>query len=339
MPGKTENLKIGVVGGGAWGTALASVAARSGTMDNEVTLWARETVVVHTINSFHENQPFLPGIPLPENVHATTDMADLSDMDAILLVCPAQFMRTVTQDLFDHIPASTPLVICAKGIERGTHALMTEVLKETVPDNPLAVLSGPSFAEDVAKGLPTAVTLAASDEKYSELLLNSVGIKTFRPYFSTDVIGAQIGGAAKNVLAIACGIADGCGFGDSSRAALTARGFAEMQRLGLALGAKQSTLSGLSGLGDLILTCNSRLSRNNSLGVALGQGRGMNELMEDRKTVVEGVPTAEALRDLAARHRIDMPIATAVDGIVNQGRSVEQTIEALLDRPFRPEAE
>ncbi|HAC59926.1 MAG TPA: glycerol-3-phosphate acyltransferase, partial [Rhodobiaceae bacterium] len=246
--------KIAVVGAGAWGTALAQVAAKAG---REVTLWAREAEVVESVNTVHENSLFLPGIALDPALRATGDLAEVADADAILMVTPAQHMRRVLETLAPEVAAEKPVVLCAKGVEQSTNYLLTEVLAEAMPQARAAVLSGPSFAAEVAKGLPTAVTLACEDEDVAEALAHAIGLPTFRPYYSADLIGAEIGGAVKNVLAIACGIVEGKKFGDSARAALTTRGFAELARLGISMGARTETLMGLSGLGDLILTCNS----------------------------------------------------------------------------------
>lgn len=326
--------RIAVIGGGAWGTALASVAARAG---RDVTLWALEEEVVAAVNKGRENTPFLPGIALDPAIRATSDFADLAGAEAILHVAPAQHLRAVTAGLAPHLKPGTPLVLCAKGIETASGKLMSEVAREEAPEAQLAVLSGPSFAADVARGLPTAVTLACADETLGAQLVEAIGVPTFRPYLSADVIGAQIGGAVKNVLAIACGIVEGKAFGDSARAALTARGFMEMSRFGEALGAKPATLKGLSGLGDLILTCGSRQSRNMSLGFALGEGKTLQEILGARSSVSEGVYTAEAVVRLAAAKGIDMPICEAVHNILSGKSGVDDAIAALLARPFTSE--
>lgn len=328
--------KIGVIGGGAWGTALASVAARA-NLGETVRLWALEKDVVTSVNKSHENTPYLAGIELDARIKATNDYADLADRDAVLLVPPAQHLRAVLEALAPHLEKQVPLIICSKGIEQGTMKLMGEVASEAAPGHPLAVLSGPSFAADVAKGLPTAVTLACDDEALGNQLMEAVGLSTFRPYLSDDIAGAEIGGAVKNVIAIACGIAEGCKFGESARAALTARGFAEITRLGLALGAKRETMAGLSGLGDLILTCNSMQSRNMSLGAALGEGQSLKDIMASRNTVAEGVPTSGAVVQLAQSKGIEMPIAEAVNSIVTEEKTVSRAILDLLARPFTSE--
>ena len=326
--------KISVVGGGAWGTALAQVAAKAG---RDVTLWARETEVVEAVNAAHENRTFLPGIPLDPKIRATGDIEEAAHGDALLMVTPAQHMRRMLEELAPHVAAGKPVVLCAKGIEQSTNQLLTEVLAEAMPRAAAAVLSGPSFAAEVARGLPTAVTLACEDEAVAEALSHAIGLPTFRPYYSSDLVGAEVGGAVKNVLAIACGIVEGKKFGDSARAALTTRGFADLTRLGLALGAKPETLAGLSGLGDLILTCNSPKSRNMSLGIALGEGKTLEEIMGARNSVSEGVHSATAVVALARRYGIEMPIAEAVANIVTGRAGVDETIAALLARPFRSE--
>lgn len=326
--------KIAVIGGGAWGTALASVAARAG---RDVTLWAREPEVADAINTNHENTPFLPGIPLDPAIRAVTDFADLGAPDACLMVAPAQHLRSVAGTLAPHLLPRTPVAICAKGIEQSSGKLMSEVLHEAAPDLTPAILSGPSFAADVARGLPTAITLACDDERTAEQLVQAIGLPTFRPYWSDDLIGAQIGGAVKNVLAIACGIVDGKQLGESARAALTARGFAEMTRLGVAFGARAETLGGLSGLGDLILTCSSRQSRNMSLGVALGEGQTLAEIMEIRRSVSEGVHTAPILKQIGEEKALDLPICAAVADIVTDRVGVDEAIGSLLARPFTSE--
>ena len=323
-------MKIGVLGGGAWGTALAQVAARGG---EPVSLWAREDDVVTSVNSAHENTLFLPGIPLSPAIHATSDLTELADCDALLVVVPAQFLRSVLSQL----PAGNrPLVLCAKGIEAGTQKLVAEIARELHPDAPVAVLSGPTFAHEVAKGLPTAVTLACEDDALRDALAERLGGATFRTYASSDVTGAEIGGAVKNVLAIACGVVEGAGLGLNARAALIARGFAEMTRFGVARGGRPETLAGLSGLGDLVLTCSSTNSRNFSLGVGLGQGKAAAELLADRRTVAEGAATAPVLREAARAAGVEMPVTEAVCALL-EGTPVRTVVDALLARPPRGE--
>ena len=325
---------IGVVGGGAWGTALAQVAAKAG---RTVHLWAREPEVAESINTLHENTAFLKGVTLCPAVRATNRLDDLADADALLLVTPAQFLRATLAQLGDHLPRSTPLVLCSKGIEQGTGLLMTEVCNAVAGEHPLAVLSGPTFAAEVARGLPTAITLACADEALGARLTEAIGLPTFRPYWSPDLIGAEVGGAVKNVLAIACGIAEGKQLGENARAALITRGFAEMLRFGAAKGAQRETLSGLCGLGDLILTCSSTQSRNMSLGYAIGQGRRMNDILAERKTVAEGAYTAPVLLEAAQKLNVEMPITEAVVQLLYHDADVDTVIGGLLSRPFRPE--
>lgn len=323
-------MRIGVIGGGAWGTALAQVAARTG---EEVLLWAREADVVAAINADHANPRFLPGVALSPAIRATAALGELGERDAILVVTPAQHLRAV---LAEAPIGATPLVLCAKGIEAGTRLLMSEVAAETRPHAPLAVLSGPTFAHEVAAGQPTAITLACADTALRDALIDRIGGPAFRPYASDDVIGAEIGGAVKNVLAIACGVVEGAGLGQNARAALIARGFAEMTRFGLARGGRAETLAGLSGLGDLVLTCSSTSSRNFSLGVGLGQGKPAAALLADRHTVAEGAFTAPVLREAARAAGVDMPIADAVCALLD-GAPVRRIVEALLSRPLREE--
>ena len=321
---------IGVIGGGAWGTALAQVAANAG---HQARLWAREADVVSAINERHENPLFLKGARLSPEVVAGHDIAWVGAADAVLVVTPAQHMRGVLADLPRR---GQPLVLCSKGIEAGTLLPLHEVAREVVPGSPVAVLSGPTFAHEVAAGLPTAVTLAAEDAALAAHLAGLIAQPRFRPYASDDVIGAEIGGAVKNVLAIACGVVEGAGLGQNARAALIARGFAEMTRFGLARGARAETLAGLSGLGDLVLTCSSTSSRNFSLGVGIGRGEAAAELLGNRLTVAEGAHTAPVLRDAAAAAGVEMPITAAVCRLL-AGAEVRGVIDDLLARPLRGE--
>ncbi|MFC7333823.1 NAD(P)H-dependent glycerol-3-phosphate dehydrogenase [Rhodocista pekingensis] len=326
--------RIGVIGAGAWGTALAMAAGRAG---REVVLWAREPEVVEGVNADHENRPFLPGVALDPAIRATGDLEEAAAVDALLLVTPAQHLRAACRALAPVLDGAVPAVICAKGIELDTGCLMTDAAQAELPDNPLAVLSGPTFAAEVAAGLPTAVTLACADAAVGRTLVEALGGRSLRPYLSDDLVGAQVGGAVKNVLAIACGVVEGRRLGDNARAALITRGLAEIARLGLALGARAETLMGLSGLGDLTLTCSSLQSRNMSLGAALGQGRRLAEVLGERRSVAEGVYTARAVVELAGQRGVDMPICQAVDAILNHGADLDSVIEALLTRPFRTE--
>jgi len=323
--------RLGVIGGGAWGTALAQVGASGG---GDILLWAREPEVVEAVNSRHENSVFLAGSQLDRAVRATGELADLAECDAWLVVTPAQHMRAVLEAAPN---ADRPLILCSKGIEERSGALLHRVAAEASSGAPIAVLSGPTFAHEVAAGLPTAVTLAAEDQSLAEALRDRISRPTFRIYLSDDVAGAEIGGAVKNVLAIACGVVDGKGLGQNARAALIARGFAEMTRFGLANGAKRETLAGLSGLGDLVLTCSSTSSRNFSLGKGIGEGRSPAELMSDRKTVAEGAFTAPVLARLATQMDIDMPVVAAVDKLLSGRANVDQVLQELLARPPRPE--
>jgi len=323
-------MKLGVLGGGAWGTALAQVAARGG---EPVSLWARETDVVSSINEAHENRLFLSGVTLSPAIRATSRLADLDDAEALLVVVPAQFIRAVLAEL----PATgRPLVLCAKGIEAGTRLLVAEIARELHPQAPVAVLSGPTFAHEVARGLPTAVTLACEDDGLRERLGERLAGPAFRTYGSSDVAGAEIGGAVKNVLAIACGVVEGAGLGLNARAALIARGFAEMTRFGVARGGRPETLAGLSGLGDLVLTCSSTNSRNFSLGLGLGQGQAAADLLADRRTVAEGAATAPVLREAARAAGVEMPVTAAVCDLLD-GAPVDAVVRELLARPLRAE--
>ncbi len=325
---------VGVIGGGAWGTALAIVAVRAGL---DTLLWAHEAETIAAINEHHENRGFLPGVPLDSALRATDDFAMLADLDFLLLVCPAQHLRATSRALSDYIPTDRPVVICAKGIEQESGSLMSDVLAETMPVNPIAILSGPTFAIEVARGAPSAVTLACESDVIGEQIVRAIGQATFRPYWSDDIIGAQIGGAVKNVLAIASGIVAGKKLGRNARAALITRGMAEMIRFGLAKGAEKETLMGLSGLGDLILTCSSTTSRNMSLGKAIGEGAPLHEILGSRNSVSEGVYTASVVHKIATDLGIDLPISSAVHHILNEGADVGNVIEILLNRPFTKE--
>jgi glycerol-3-phosphate dehydrogenase (NAD(P)+) len=323
-------MKAGVIGAGAWGTALAQLLAGDG---QHVLLWALEPEVVDAVNRTQQNQLYLPGVPLSPSIRATSAMADLVACDLLLVVSPAQHLRTVLAQA----PAGVPLLLCSKGIEAGTGLLMSEVAQQAQPASPIAVLSGPTFAHEVARGLPTAITLACEDKALGQRLAARIARPSFRPYLSDDVIGAEIGGAVKNVLAIACGVAEGAGLGLNARAALISRGFAEMTRFGLARGARAETLGGLSGLGDLVLTCSSTNSRNFSLGKGLGEGGSAADLLSNRRTVAEGAHTAPVLRDAARAAGVEMPVAEAVCALLTEAASLGQVIDALLARPLRPE--
>ncbi len=324
--------RIGIIGGGAWGTALALVASRAG---RDVVIQALEPEVADAVNEVHENSMYLPGVALDAKIKATTDVAEAAaDADALLLAVPAQHMRSVLSQLAETYKSGVPVVICAKGIEQETSALMSEVAEESLPGAPLAVLSGPTFAAEVARDMPSAVTLASGEDGLGRELAEALGTPRFRIYRSDDMIGAQIGGAVKNVLAIGCGIVEGRGLGDNARAALITRGLAEIVRLGLAKGAKAETLMGLSGIGDLTLTCNARQSRNFSLGVALGKGEVLADILAARTSVTEGVFSAASVTALARNLDVDMPISLAVDGIINHFADIDATMEGLLARPM-----
>lgn len=333
---RTETIfqRIGVAGAGAWGTALAICAGAAG---REVKIWAREPEIAATLTSGDGNPAFLPATSIPA-MPASTDMARLADCDAILLVAPAQHLRATLKSLAPHLKPATPIALCSKGIERGTHKLMTDVLAEEAPHASPAVLSGPSFAIDVARGLPTAVTLACPDRAIGDAWVRSIGRPHFRMYWSDDLIGAEAGGAIKNVLAIACGVCEGLGLGRSAHAALIARGFAEMTRLGTRLGGRPETLAGLCGLGDLVLTCSSPQSRNMSFGMELGRGKSAADILASRKAVTEGVETAPAVVELARKLKVDLPICEVVLNMIEGRLDARSAVDRLLNRPMKEEA-
>ena len=324
---------LGVVGAGAWGTALAQMLAQDGS---EVLIWAREPEVVEAINRRHCNSQFLPDARLAPTITATGKLADLASIPIVLLVTPAQHLGAILGEL--PRAGDCDLVLCSKGIEAGSGRLMADVARQAAPDCRLAVMSGPTFAHEVAAGLPTAVTLAcAGGEAQWQRLSPAIARRSFRLYYSDDVTGAEIGGAVKNVLAIACGVVDGLRLGQNARAALISRGFAEMLRFGLALGARAETLSGLSGLGDLVLTCSSTASRNYSLGKALGEGMSAADALANRSTVAEGAFTAPVLAGIAAQRGIDMPIVAAVCALLDGSAPAREVVARLLARPLRAE--
>ena len=333
----TQFTRIGVLGAGAWGTALAaSLYAKANDETPDIPVWALEEEVAASLSSGAGNPVYLPNVELPK-MRASSDLADLAGCDALLAVVPAQFARLTFEQLAPLIADGTPILLCSKGIERGSLNLMTDVLSQSIPNAVPAVLSGPSFAADVSRGLPTAVTLACADQAMGQRLMDAVGQPGFRPYWSDDLIGAEVGGAIKNVLAIACGIVEGLELGKSAHAALIARGFAEMTRLGVAMGGRAETLAGLCGLGDLVLTCSSPQSRNMSFGLALGQGQSAEEILNARNSVTEGVATAPALIALAQKNQVEMPICEAVNAILCEDMTVTDAINALLARPYKGE--
>lgn len=331
----TDSLQsFGVLGAGAWGTALALTLARA---DRDVRLWAHRPETARAVAAARENADYLPGVTLDAAVAPTADMADLACCDAVLAVAPAQHTRAVLRAFAPHAREGLPVVLCSKGVEQGTLELMTGVLAQEIPAACAAVLSGPSFASDVARGLPAAVTLACEDAQLAGALSHAIAAPAFRLYASQDLVGAEIGGAVKNVLAIAAGVTEGRGLGRSAHAALVTRGFAEMARLGLAMGASLETMSGLAGLGDLMLTCSSPQSRNMSAGVALGRGESLESILAGRRAVTEGVESAPAVVALARRAGVDMPICEAVCAVLDGRLSVDSAIDALLARPLKSE--
>jgi len=327
---------VGVIGAGAWGTALASLSAMAGA---KTMIWARNADLVASIEKNKENKLYLPGYALPEGLRASADLSRVVQAEALLFVVPAQQARHVLMNIKKIADGKRYVAMASKGIEQKNLKLMPDVLHEVWPEAGNAILTGPSFAHDVVNSQPTAVTLASDDQEIGARWIATLGTRNFRPYLSDDLIGAALGGAVKNVLAIGAGVVDGMGLGESARAALIARGFAEFQRLGRAKGAKLETMAGLSGLGDLILTANSTRSRNMSLGQALGRGEKLSEILAARNSVSEGVSSASAVIDLAEKSKIDMPICQAVYQLVEQGQSVDEVMNNLLGRPFRKEVD
>ena len=328
--------KVAIIGAGSWGTALAATIARAG---RDVVLWARDETLADNIQKSRENAKYLKGCKLPDNILATSENAALESCDIVLLVSPAQAQRATLNLLAPHIKAGTPSLICSKGIEQSTGLYMNQVMQEAAPHVVPYVLSGPSFADDVVKGLPTAVTLAGPSVEQAQDVAKAIGYRNFRIYSSDDIIGAQIGGAVKNVLAIACGISDGMKLGESCRAALLTRSFSELSRLGKIMGAKPETLLGLSGFGDLILTASSMKSRNYSLGFQLGQGQTLDGIMSKRQGISEGVYTASIVNDIAKKERIEMPICQSVHRIVDGKSTPQNEMHELLSRPMKSEIE
>jgi glycerol-3-phosphate dehydrogenase (NAD(P)+) len=325
---------VSVIGAGAWGTALAVMTAAE---DRPVRLWARETDVVQSISERRVNERFLPGVVLPASIEATSDLKLACDVDAILLAAPAQHLRASLENMRGFLGAHIPIVLCAKGIETASGKLVTEILAETIPDAEVAILSGPSFAKDAARGLPTLVAIGARED-IAERLQTTLGLHpSFRPYVTSDVTGVALGGAAKNVYAIACGMVEGAKLGESARAGLLARSFAELLRLGAAMDVRSETLMGLSGLGDLVLTATSMSSRNFALGAALGEGKTLSDLLAPGRPLAEGAATAPALVARGHRHNVELPVAEAVADVLSEKLDLKGAAERLLSRPLRAE--
>ncbi len=328
--------RVGVIGGGAWGTTLSIVANRAGS---RVTLGTRNSNVISSIRERRTNDIYLPSIFIDPSIEVTDQFIDVCRSDVLILATPSYCLRAMCISISDMLPPDVTVVIASKGIERGSLMLMSDVVKAILPHNPVAIISGPNLAEEAARGLPTATTIACADTGLWDTLMYSIGGRLFRPYMTEDIIGTQIGGVVKNIIAIACGIAMGKGMGENSRAALVTRGFAEMSRFTIASGGKYETLMGLSGLGDLILTCGSVKSRNMSFGMAIGQGKAKDELLSNRgRTALEGVVSSESVHKLAKKYNISMPICDAVYRIVHEDAAVDNVIETLLERPFVSEA-
>lgn len=334
MTAKIE--KISVIGAGAWGTALAQASIAAG---RDVTLYARDTLLAANILKERENKIYLAGVPLSEKMRATADIqAAVENADLILMVTPVQYMRATLQNLAPYMKAGVPLVNASKGIEITTGYLPSEIAAEILPQNSYAILSGPTFADEVARGQPSAITLATADPNGKQWA-KSLGNRIFRIYYSDDVVGVEIAGALKNVVAIACGVVEGMKLGLNARAAVMTRGMAEIRRFGIKRGAKLETFLGLSGIGDLTLTCNSLSSRNFSTGVALGQGQKLSDIMAAKRTVSEGVSTARALAAIAKAENIDMPICAAVDTLLHGDATPQEVLQTLLSRDIRSEGE
>ncbi len=326
---------VGIIGGGAWGTALAMTAAKA--RNNDVRLWAREPETVEEINTAHRTS-FLPTAHLPKNIEATNDMRSvLQWADCLLLVAPAQFTRSVFEQMVPHLKTVTPVVLCAKGIELSSGLLMSEVIQEIRPQTPLVVLSGPGFAAEVADENPTAVTVASESQMLADRVCRIMKTDYFRPYSATDIITPEVCGALKNVLAIASGISDGCGFGDNARAALLTRGLVEMSRFAVALGGKRDSVLGLAGIGDLMLTANSKQSRNYSFGYDVGHCGWAKPVLDHCTKTVEGVATASSVMKRARELGVEMPICSAVESIIYHEEPIAEAMKKLLDRPLRPE--
>jgi len=328
----SNNYRVGVIGGGAWGTALSIIANRAGSI---VTFATRNNNVIQSIVERRSNDIYLPSAFLDPDINLTEKIGEVCQNDVLILAVPSHILRSVCITISDTLPVNVPIVLASKGIERGSLMLMSEVAHSILPKNPIAIISGPNFADEAAKGLPTATTIACADTSQWDTLMYSIGGRLFRPYMTTDIIGTQIGGAVKNVIAIACGIALGKNFGENARAALVTRGFAEIVRLALAKGGKYETLTGLSGLGDLILTCGSAKSRNLSFGIALGEGKPKEEILMGRgRNATEGIIATESASKLARKFNVPMPITDAVYRILYENAGIDEVIANLLERPF-----
>ncbi|MDX2074500.1 MAG: NAD(P)H-dependent glycerol-3-phosphate dehydrogenase [Alphaproteobacteria bacterium] len=332
LRGNSSAYKVGVIGGGAWGTALAILANRAGS---RVQIYTRNRNVIAQIQEKRMNDAYLPGVYISPEISVTDSAKDVCDADMLVIATPTNYVRSVCISISDQLHAGTLLLVASKGIERGSLMLMSEVVRSVLPGNPIAIVSGPNFADEAARGLPTATTIACEDKSQWDLLTYAIGGKLFRPYLTDDIIGAQVGGAIKNVIAIACGIAHGRGMGENAAAAIITRGFSEMTRLALARGARYETMAGLAGLGDLLLTCGSKKSRNMSFGIAVGQGKSVKELLELRgRTSTEGVIAAESVTKVARKYEVEMPICHAVYRILYEQATVDEVMQTLLERPF-----
>lgn len=335
MKTSSNSYHVGIIGGGAWGTALAVLAHRAGS---RVVLGTRNSNVIHSILDRRRNEVYLPSVFIDPGIHVTDKISEVCRCDVLIVAVPSHVLRSACIAVSDTLAADVPIAIASKGIERGSLMLMSEVVRDLLPKNPVGIISGPNFADEAARGMPTATTIASADKKMLDTLTFAIGGRLFRPYLTDDIIGAQIGGAIKNVIAIACGIAVGRKMGENTKAALVTRGFAEMARLAQAKGGRYETLMGLSGLGDLILTCGSTASRNMSFGVAIGQGREKDEVLLSRgRGATEGVVTAESVNRLARKFDVDMPICEAVYKILYEGANIDRVITELLERPFAAE--
>jgi glycerol-3-phosphate dehydrogenase (NAD(P)+) len=329
---ESNNYRVGVIGSGAWGTALAILANRAGSA---VVMGTRNTNVIRSINERRSNDIYLPGVFIAPDIKVTEKIGEACHNDLLILAVPSHILRSACIAVSDMLPVDVPVVIASKGIERGSLMLMSEVARAILPKNPIAVISGPNFADEAARGLPAATTIACTDTSCWDTLMYAIGGRLFRPYMTTDIVGTQIGGAVKNIIAIACGIAIGKNFGENARAALVTRGFVEVVRLAIAKGGKYETLTGLSGLGDLILTCGSNKSRNLSFGISIGMGKSKDELMAGRgRNAIEGIIACESASRLARKFNISTPITDAVYRILYENAPVDQVIAELLERPF-----